>query len=158
MIPYWESCNQSFVCLFTFCLFMFWLHIVVPRKIRKLRYTNRVNLSVFTLHLAETLYRHIFSVFYPFLKLADIRILWLLKLGITMLIYNKDDIKFVTEFPCFLGHPVDESAITDPSLNRCKINSYNHRFILNQRLLLIEMQPLLFQKLFYFLRSWQAQK
>ena len=29
-----------------------------------------------------------------------------LKLGITMLIYNKDDIQFVTEFPCFLGHPV----------------------------------------------------
>ena len=29
-----------------------------------------------------------------------------LKLGITMLIHNKDDIQFVTEFPCFLGHPV----------------------------------------------------
>ena len=29
-----------------------------------------------------------------------------MKLGITMLIHNKDDIKFVTEFPCFLGHPV----------------------------------------------------
>ena len=25
----------------------------------------------------------------------------LLKLGITMLIHNKDDIEFVTEFPCF---------------------------------------------------------
>ena len=23
-----------------------------------------------------------------------------------MLIHNKDDIQFVTEFPCFLGHPV----------------------------------------------------
>ena len=32
--------------------------------------------------------------------------LWLLKLGITMLIHKKDDIEFVTEFPCFLGHPV----------------------------------------------------
>ena len=32
--------------------------------------------------------------------------LWVLKLGITMLIHNKDDIEFVTEFPCFLGHPV----------------------------------------------------
>ena len=31
-----------------------------------------------------------------------------LKLGITMLIHNKDDIEFVTEFPCFLGHPVVE--------------------------------------------------
>ena len=27
--------------------------------------------------------------------------LWLFKLGITMLIHNKDDIEFVTEFPCF---------------------------------------------------------
>ena len=25
-----------------------------------------------------------------------------MKLGITMLIHNKDDIEFVTEFPCFL--------------------------------------------------------
>ena len=32
-------------------------------------------------------------------------ILWLLKLGITMLIHNKDDIEFVTEFPCFFGTP-----------------------------------------------------
>ena len=23
-----------------------------------------------------------------------------------MIIHNKDDIEFVTEFPCFLGHPV----------------------------------------------------
>ena len=29
-----------------------------------------------------------------------------MKLGITMLIHNKDDIEFVTKFPCFLGHPV----------------------------------------------------
>ena len=33
-------------------------------------------------------------------------ILWLLKSGVTMLIYNKHDIEFVTEFPCLLGHPV----------------------------------------------------
>ena len=32
--------------------------------------------------------------------------LWLLKLGITMLIHNKDGIEFVIEFPCFLGHTV----------------------------------------------------
>ena len=25
-----------------------------------------------------------------------------------MLIHNRDDIEFVTEFPCFLGHPVHE--------------------------------------------------
>ena len=29
-----------------------------------------------------------------------------MKLGITILIHNKDDIEFVTEFPCLLGHPV----------------------------------------------------
>ena len=29
-----------------------------------------------------------------------------MKLGITMVIHNEDDIEFVTEFPCFLGHPV----------------------------------------------------
>ena len=29
-----------------------------------------------------------------------------LKSGITLLIYNKDDIEFVTEFPCLLGHVV----------------------------------------------------
>ena len=30
-----------------------------------------------------------------------------MKLGITMLIHNKDDIEFVTAFPCFLGHSED---------------------------------------------------
>ena len=25
-----------------------------------------------------------------------------------MIIHNKDDIEIVTEFPCFLGHPVEE--------------------------------------------------
>ena len=29
-----------------------------------------------------------------------------LKLGITTLTHNKEDIQFVTEFQCFLGHPV----------------------------------------------------
>jgi len=29
--------------------------------------------------------------------------------GITMLIHNKDNIEFVTEFRSFLGHPVFES-------------------------------------------------
>ena len=29
-----------------------------------------------------------------------------MKLGITMLNQTKDDIEFVTEFQCFLGHPV----------------------------------------------------
>ena len=43
-----------------------------------------------------------------------------LEIGITMLIHNKDDIEFVTEFPCFLGHPVPRL----PSTRRA-INSYN---------------------------------
>ena len=29
-----------------------------------------------------------------------------MKLGITMLTHNKDDIEFVTEFPCLLEHPL----------------------------------------------------
>ena len=35
--------------------------------------------------------------------------LWLLKLGITTLIHNKDHIEFVTEFPCLFGHPVSDA-------------------------------------------------
>ena len=31
-----------------------------------------------------------------------------MKLGITMLNHNKEDIEFVTEFPCFLGQPVKQ--------------------------------------------------
>ena len=32
--------------------------------------------------------------------------IWLLKLGITMLTHSTDDIEFVTELPCFMGHPL----------------------------------------------------
>ena len=38
--------------------------------------------------------------------LADIKIVRLLKLGITMLIHNEDDFEFVTEFTYLLEHPV----------------------------------------------------
>ena len=48
-----------------------------------------------------------FTVFIK-LTLAEIIILWLLKSGITMLIHYKDDIEFITEFPCLLGHPVSK--------------------------------------------------
>ena len=41
-------------------------------------------------------------------------IVWLLKLGITMLIQNKDNIEFVTEFPCLLGHPVSKNKDYNP--------------------------------------------
>ena len=96
--------------MFTFCLFMFWLHTVVvklSKQQKKLQYTNRVNLSVFTVHLVDH-YRHIFTVIYVFHKINSSRHnnIMGLKLGITMLIHNKDDIQFVTEFLCFLGHPV----------------------------------------------------
>ena len=30
-----------------------------------------------------------------------------------MLIHNADDIQFVTEFPCFLGHPVVKLNFSD---------------------------------------------
>ena len=32
-----------------------------------------------------------------------------------MLIYNKDDIEFVTKFPGFLGHPVHNALAWEPS-------------------------------------------
>ena len=37
-----------------------------------------------------------------------------MKLGITLLVHNKDDIEFVTEFPCFLGHPVYKIGLGHP--------------------------------------------
>ena len=30
-----------------------------------------------------------------------------------MLVHNKDDIEFVTEFPCLLGHSVDTVPLTN---------------------------------------------
>ena len=58
---------KSFVC-YVHILFVYFLtaYTVVLSKTRKLLYTNRVNLSVFTFHLAETLYTslHIFKPFH----------------------------------------------------------------------------------------------
>jgi len=49
-----------------------------------------------------------------------------LKLGITMLIHNKDDIEFVTEFPCFLGHPVQRTAgLENIMFKRYLLHIYN---------------------------------
>ena len=45
-----------------------------------------------------------------------------MKSGITMLMYNKDDIEFVTEFPCFLGHPV--SDVLTYCFLLCKYNTH----------------------------------
>ena len=39
-----------------------------------------------------------------------------MKLGIKMLNHNKDNIEFVTEIPCFLGHPEAKGAIFKPGL------------------------------------------
>ena len=40
-----------------------------------------------------------------------------------MLILNKDDIEFVTEFPCLLGHPVSENAKRTLATNSSFLNS-----------------------------------
>ena len=41
-----------------------------------------------------------------------------------MLIHNKDDIEFVTEFPCFLGHPVSElKTVSGPESWQCPIHN-----------------------------------
>ena len=65
-------------------------------------------MSVFTVHLAKK-FRHTFTAIYRLHKinLSRHKNIMFLKSGITMLIHNKDDIEFVTEFPCLLGHPVD---------------------------------------------------
>ena len=43
-----------------------------------------------------------------------------------MLIHNKDDIEFVTEFQCFLGHPVDTVKIIERRLLK---SSYNLKML-----------------------------
>ena len=49
-----------------------------------------------------------------------------MKLGITMLIYNKDDIQFVTEFPCFFGTPCTKQGKNnyDTKVNMTKTRRY----------------------------------
>ena len=48
-----------------------------------------------------------------------------MKLGITMLIHNKDDIEFVTELPWFLGHPVLQTMNSVRSNNLYKLHKMN---------------------------------
>ena len=50
--------------------------------------------------------------------------LGLLKLGITMLIHNKDDIKFVTELPSFLGHPVHKKVVILKNIKKSFLLSF----------------------------------
>ena len=51
------------------------------------------------------------------------------KLGITLLNHNKDDIQFVTEFPCLLGHPVYKlcTYLKPCSVTKSYALKYNHR-------------------------------
>ena len=82
--------------MFTFCLCFDYLG----------KQENPSSLSILRRH-----YRHIF---YPFHKINSSRHnnVMAFEIRFTMLIHNKDDIQFVTEFPCFLGHPVLSQAGT----------------------------------------------
>ena len=69
MIPTEKAVKcESFVC-YVHILFVYVLtgYGCTYSKTRKLQYTNRVNLSVFTVHLAETL--DTFAVFHHFHKI-----------------------------------------------------------------------------------------
>ena len=101
--------------MFTFCLFMFSLQPVVLSKTRKLQYTNRVNLSVFTVHLAKNIIDTSFQSFTLFIKstLADIMIFLFLKLGITMLIHTKTTSTSSLNSH-FFGTPCSISLILNP--------------------------------------------
>ena len=63
---------KIFVCYVHILFVMFWLHTVVLSKTRKLQFTNRVNLSVFTFILRRH-YRHIFTAIYCFHKINSSR-------------------------------------------------------------------------------------
>ena len=47
-----------------------------------------------------------------------------------MLIHNKDDIEFVTEFPCLLGHPVDSVVTKMKNVTSAPLSSFLHAFSL----------------------------
>ena len=79
--------------MFTFCLFMYKLHtVVLSKKIAVYKQSKLVRLHCSSCGDLKNTSLQSFTLF--------------IKLGITMLIQNKDDIEFVTEFPCLLGRPV----------------------------------------------------
>ena len=92
--------------MFTICLFIFWLDTVVLCKTRKLQNTNRVNFSVFCSSCRDIIDTSL-QPFTVLIKsnLADIIILWLLKLRY----YNANSeprryrIRHLT--PMFIGTP-----------------------------------------------------
>ena len=57
-----------------------------------------------------------------------------------MQVHNKDDIKFVTEFPCLLGHPVLKGTVSEISRDTtCKDD--NNRFTtIPQKLCLVNFE------------------
>ena len=100
---------KSFVCY----VHILFVYVLTPydRKTRKIAVYKQSKL--FRLHCSSSGdiidIRHIFTVFYPFHKINSSRHNNIMAFEIryyTLLIHNKDDIQFVIEFPCFLGHPV----------------------------------------------------
>ena len=85
--------------MFTFRLFMFILHTAVLSKARKLQFTNSLLVRLhIIIETAAYLFHKINSS-----RHNNIR-------GFKIRYYNakilyKDDLEFVTEFPCLLGHP-----------------------------------------------------
>ena len=52
-----------------------------------------------------------------------------MKLGITMLIQNKDDFEFVTEFPCLLGHPEINFHLNQKEFSLCHKFEFSNPYI-----------------------------
>ena len=71
--------------------------------------------------------------------------LWLLNLGITMLFHNKDDVKFVTEFPCSLGHPAGCMYMTILKKIRAIIE-FHKKYLLLDFVLLVNQYKLLLKR------------
>ena len=59
-----------------------------------------------------------------------------------MLIHNKDDIEFVTEFPCFLGHPVQMSRAWERDHSVSKVASSHTKVDENFDNLVVERESL----------------
>ena len=100
--------------MFTFCFFLCFDYIrlyLVKQENCSMQAEKTCPSSLFILRRH---YRHIFTAIYRFHKINSSRHnnSMAFEICITMLIHNKDDIPFVTEFPCFLGHPVLYSVHT----------------------------------------------
>ena len=57
--------RKIFVCfVYNLLVYVLTAYAVVLSKTRKLQFTNTVNLSVFTVNISKTLYRHLYSLFH----------------------------------------------------------------------------------------------